>query len=202
MGQLHEIPLSISAELEFIPDAGTVPDAVSLDQEVPDFFRFRGRFPDLAGRCSREIAAEGKHFEALLELVLLQREEILRLERLLVQEMISGRNLLRTCSFGGSGFGISESELERVFGNSFPGNPGDYYRVRLYFPEQGNAVYAYAVLDEAAESGTVRHFSFTRLRPEDEDAIVEMVFARERDFLRKRSDARVREQEDRQRKPC
>ena len=197
MGQLHEIPFSIPAELEFVPGGNNIPEPSELEQEIPELFRLRGRFPDLAGRCSREIAAEGKHFDALLELVLLQREEILRLERLLIQERISGRIFPRTCTFGGSGFGISNEELEKVSGEVFSGKLGDCYRVRLYFPEQGNAVYAYAVLDDAdaGGAGIVRHFSFIRLRPEDEDAIVEMVFARERDFLRKRSDARVWEQE-------
>ena len=41
---------------------------------------------------------------------------------------------------------FSNEELEKVSGEVFSGKLGDCYRVRLYFPEQGNAVYAYALL--------------------------------------------------------
>ena len=207
MAHLHEIEFPVLAELEHIPEGALIPEARDLAQEIPDLFLLRGSFPDLSGRCSREIAGEGSHFAALLELLLLEREEILRLERLLVRErisareMISGRSLPKTATFGGSGFSFARTELDAAFEGTFSGKPGDFYRVKLYFPEEGNAVYAYALLEapeeereKTGDSGRVR-FSFYRIRPEDEDTIVEMVFAREREFLKKRSDAREREKE-------
>ncbi len=207
MAHLHEIEFPVLAELEHVPEGTLIPEARDLAQEIPDLFLLRGSFPDLSGRCSREIVGEGSHFAALLELLLLEREEILRLERLLVRErisareMISGRSLPKTATFGGSGFSFVRGELDAAFEGTFSGKPGDFYRVKLYFPEEGNAVYAYALLEAPEEdrenpgdSGRVR-FSFYRIRPEDEDAIVEMVFAREREFLKKRSDAREREKE-------
>ena len=207
MAHLHEIEFQVLAELEYVPEGTLIPEVRDLASEIPDLFLLRGSFPDLSGRCSREIIGEGSHFAALLELLLLEREEILRLERLLVREriaareMISGRSLPKTATFGGSGFSFAWTELDAAFGGRFPGKPGDIYRVKLYFPEEGNAVYAYAIMDASDEaqdnsgdSGIVR-FSFHRIRPEDEDAIVEMVFAREREFLKKRSDAREREKE-------
>ena len=207
MAHLHEIEFQVLAEMEYVPEGALIPEARDLASEIPDLFLLRGSFPDLSGRCSREIAGEGSHFAALLELLLLEREEILRLERLLVRERIaareeiSGRSLPKTVTFGGSGFSFARAELDAAAGGTFSGRPGDVFRVKLYFPEEGNAVYAYALLEapeEAPEnpgdSGLVR-FSFHRIRPEDEDAIVEMVFAREREFLKKRSDARERENE-------
>ncbi|WP_298720469.1 PilZ domain-containing protein [uncultured Oceanisphaera sp.] len=175
--------IDYQAQVNLIPltDGETVPDADSLEAEIPAPFKLISEVTRIDTNNARLLRNLDEHANELVEIINQQSRKI----DLVLSYVLAGQDnpdqRHQTLSLGGGGF---------TFASSQPLAEGDRVRFKLFLPELSVAVYGYGEVH-----GETEHYrcDFIALREQDRDALIRASLQLQAKQLKARAERRAQQ---------
>ncbi|MBO1519147.1 PilZ domain-containing protein [Oceanisphaera sp. DM8] len=166
-----------------LADGETVPDADTLEAQIPAPFKLISEVTRIDTNNARLLRNLDEHAADLVEIINLQSQKI----DLVLSYVLAGEDSpdqrYYTQSLGGGGF---------RFLSSTPFAEGDEVRFKLFLPELSVAVYGYGQIQQEQE-GALYHCQFSALREQDRDALIRASLQLQAKQLKARAERRAQQ---------
>ena len=177
--------IDYQAQVNLIPltDGETVPDADSLEAEIPAPFKLISEVTRIDTNNARLLRNLDEHANELVEIINQQSRKI----DLVLSYVLAGQDnpdqRHQTLSLGGGGFTFSSRQLMAE---------GCLVRFKLFLPELSVAVYGYGEVHAETEPGQYR-CDFIALREHDRDALIRASLQLQAKQLKARAERRAQQ---------
>lgn len=158
---VHSLPINV----EYLADDFVLPSLDELEQELPEPFRIAGAISHIDLSTARQLRNLDEELSLLVDVINQQSNKINLLLSFLLSQQDDPSRRFQTVSIGGSQLSFLCPE---------PPHPHQLLRLKLFLHEEASAIYCYGKVTslEHKLDGTLVQVTYSRIRNQDQEALV------------------------------